>query len=180
MKKTDSGLICSGLSSSYSASSSEAFTIKTEIDGTILNCNEIAAVTMLVATLSMKQISPGLTPTPLVLTVADKAVGVDLMFPNFTTVCFHDPFPDTPTPTPTSTLDCIHHGDVNFSSIHTAADAQMAFSITMGTLVPTYLERCAADCDGDGGVTAGDAQSIFYIVMGYGSCVDEIRSTGNR
>ncbi len=78
-----------------------------------------------------------------------------------------------PFPTPSPTL-CIHHGDVDFNGVVTAGDSQSAFSIVMGTHIPTYSERCAADCDADGEVTAGDAQGIWNVVMGLGSCADPI------
>jgi hypothetical protein len=91
----------------------------------------------------------------------------------------HTPTPDPPTHTPTipptSTPECMHHGDVNFSGTLTAADAQMAFSIVLGTLIPTYEEECAADCDASGNVTAGDAQRIFFSVLGMmGGCEDPL------
>jgi len=49
----------------------------------------------------------------------------------------------------------------------------MAFAITIGAYSPTYLEACAADCNGSGSITAGDAQAIFAVIFG-GSCVDPI------
>ncbi len=54
-----------------------------------------------------------------------------------------------------------------------ASDAQLAFYILMGTITPTEEERCAADCDSSGTVTAGDAQMIFMAALGVGpGCVD--------
>ncbi|MCD4653678.1 hypothetical protein K8T06_07050 [bacterium] len=81
--------------------------------------------------------------------------------------------PDPSTPTPTSP-PCIHHGDVNLDDDITAADAQMAFQIALGIVIPTYEEACAADCNGDEIVTAGDAQQIFLVVLGSGMCVDPL------
>ncbi|HPQ42549.1 MAG TPA: dockerin type I repeat-containing protein, partial [bacterium] len=77
-------------------------------------------------------------------------------------------------PTPTPTPECLHHGDVNFSGTLTAADAQYTFNIVLGTIIPTYLEECAADCNANGSITAGDAQTIFQAVLGMGSCVDPL------
>ncbi len=83
---------------------------------------------------------------------------------------------DTPLPTytpdPTYTPLCINHGDVNFDGSHTAGDAQLCFSIVLGVYSPTYVEECAADCDGGGSVTAGDAQTIFAVALGLGECID--------
>jgi len=80
---------------------------------------------------------------------------------------------DTPVPPTDTPLPCIHHGDVNFSDTHTAMDAQLTFLITVGVYTPNFDEACAADCNGDGSVTATDAQLIFGAVFG-GSCVDPI------
>jgi hypothetical protein len=70
-------------------------------------------------------------------------------------------------------LQC-NHGDVNFDGSITAADAQLAFLITLSIYNPTFEEYCAADCDANGVVTAGDAQQIFLAAIGMGSCVDPI------
>ncbi len=67
---------------------------------------------------------------------------------------------------------CIHDGDVNQDGEFTAADAQMAFLIAIGTVSPTAEEECAADCNGNEAITAGDAQQIFFVILGIGSCVD--------
>jgi len=76
---------------------------------------------------------------------------------------------------PTATPDiCIHHGDSNLDGTVTAADAQQAFLIALGSYAPTYEEECASDCNGDGDVTAGDAQGIFQTAIGTGSCVDPL------
>ncbi|MBN1298035.1 hypothetical protein JXA80_14750 [bacterium] len=76
-------------------------------------------------------------------------------------------------PSPTPTPECIHHGDVDFNGSLSATDAQIAFCITMGLVIPTYQESCAADCDGSGSITAADAQQIFLTVIGAASgCVD--------
>ncbi len=80
----------------------------------------------------------------------------------------------TPQPTPTPDPDCLNHGDVNFDGSVTAADAQLAFVIALGTYNPTWQEECAADCNGDGMVTAADAQLIFLTALGLESCVDPI------
>ncbi|MBN1297190.1 dockerin type I repeat-containing protein, partial [bacterium] len=85
----------------------------------------------------------------------------------------------TPTPMPTSTptatpSHCLHHGDVNFDGILSAGDAQLAFSIGIGAITPTGEEACAADCDGSGSVTAGDAQAIFLAVLIGGQCADPL------
>ena len=71
-------------------------------------------------------------------------------------------------------VSCFHHGDVDFNGSLTAADAQTAFAISLGAWTPTFQEHCAADCNGDESVTAGDAQSIFIGVLGMGSCVDPV------
>jgi len=85
---------------------------------------------------------------------------------------------DTPTPSPeptvTATPPCIHDGDVTLDAILSAADAQLAFMITLGSYSPTWDEACAADCNGDDAITAGDAQQIFFAVLGSGSCEDPI------
>ncbi|MBN1296154.1 agmatine deiminase family protein [bacterium] len=76
---------------------------------------------------------------------------------------------------PTATPEpCIHNGDVNMTGEITAADAQLAFMIALGSYSPSYAENCAADCNGDGTVTAGDAQGIFQTALGIGTCVDPL------
>ncbi len=70
--------------------------------------------------------------------------------------------------------DCINHGDVNLSGDLTAEDAQLAFQIALGLLDPTPQEFCAADCNADLAVTAGDAQAIFGAVLGMGSCAEPL------
>lgn len=84
----------------------------------------------------------------------------------------------TPTPAPTATLIplCSHTGDVDFNLRYTAADAQKAFGITLGYFTPTYLEACAADCNGDDTISMNDVQTIFYATLGLGSCIDPIGS----
>ncbi len=62
---------------------------------------------------------------------------------------------------------------MNFSGDYTAGDAQLAFLIVVSLYLPTFEEECAADCNGDGSVTAGDAQQIFGAIFG-GSCVDPL------
>ena len=44
----------------------------------------------------------------------------------------------------------------------------------MGSYNPLGIELCAADCNGDGSVSAGDAQQIFAVSIGMGACVDPI------
>ncbi len=80
----------------------------------------------------------------------------------------------TNSPSPTNTPPCINHGDVNADSLISAEDAQMAFEITLELYFPDAREYCAADCDSSGFVSAGDAQAIFLIIMGTGSCSDPI------
>jgi len=46
--------------------------------------------------------------------------------------------------------------------------------IVLGEYEPSFEEACAADCNGDGDITAGDAQLIFLSVMGLGNCVDPL------
>ena len=70
--------------------------------------------------------------------------------------------------------NCVNHGDVNLDGTITAADAQLAFFIVLGTYSPTFEEECAADCNGDGEVTAADAQAIFLVVLGLGDCADPL------
>lgn len=50
----------------------------------------------------------------------------------------------------------------------------MVFLIVLGSVSPTYEEACAADCSGDGSITAGDAQQIFLTVLGSSECVDDL------
>ncbi|MCD4652494.1 dockerin type I repeat-containing protein [bacterium] len=71
-------------------------------------------------------------------------------------------------------VECLHHGDVDFSGSLTAGDAQTVFHFVLGLLTPTFEQACAADCNGNGSITAGDAQEIFSAVLGIGACVDPI------
>lgn len=66
-------------------------------------------------------------------------------------------------------------GDVDGNDLITPQDSQMAFYIYLATLRPTWRQNSSADCNGDGRVTAGDAQCIFRNHL-YGDCfcVDEI------
>ncbi len=73
-----------------------------------------------------------------------------------------------------SQTPCINDGDVNLDSQLTAEDAQFAFMITLGSMAPTREQWCAADCSGDGEVTAGDAQAIFIAALQQGACADPI------
>ena len=56
----------------------------------------------------------------------------------------------------------------------TAEDAQLAFEIALELYSPSFVEACAADCNGSGNVTAGDAQQIFEAIFG-GTCVDPLQ-----
>ncbi len=80
----------------------------------------------------------------------------------------------TPTPAPTVTPVCFHHGDVNFDGEITSGDAQLTFSIALGSYTPSYPEFCAADCNGDDEVTAGDAQGVFMAALGVSNCLDPL------
>ncbi len=80
---------------------------------------------------------------------------------------------DTPTePTASPTPPCIHNGDVNNDTHVSSGDAQTAFQIALAIITPTYEEECRANCDGDGPVTAGDAQQIFRTGLGMANCFD--------
>ncbi len=61
-----------------------------------------------------------------------------------------------------------HNGDPNKDAVVTAGDALIAFTIARGAYSPTIQERCAVDCDGNGAVTAGDAQRIFLHAISAG------------
>ncbi|MBN1298042.1 hypothetical protein JXA80_14785 [bacterium] len=95
--------------------------------------------------------------------------------------CPTPPLP-TPTPTPASspTPACINSGDATLDGTLTAGDAQLIFSIVLGSITPTFEEACAADCTGDGSITAGDAQQTFFAVLGTGTCTDPIVFTDYR
>ncbi len=80
----------------------------------------------------------------------------------------------TPTVTPTPTPDCVNDGDVNDDGVLTAEDALMAFEFVLEREIPTYVEFCAADCNGDEELTAGDPQGIFLEIMGLGYCVESV------
>jgi len=69
---------------------------------------------------------------------------------------------------------CVNHGDVNFDGELTATDAQVAFTIALGSYTPNGVEACAADCNGDGEVTAADPQAIFMGALGQPECVDPV------
>jgi len=80
-----------------------------------------------------------------------------------------------PTWTPTPLPLCLHHGDVNWSGSLTAADSQLVFYFVLGLQEPeTYIQACAADCDGNESITAADSQTIFESVLGLDSCADPI------
>lgn len=86
--------------------------------------------------------------------------------------------PPSVTPAFSATPACWHDGDVNADNSITAGDAQLAFQIALGVLIPTFQEACASDCNGDGSTTAGDAQLIFAAALGSGSCVDPVDTLG--
>jgi len=46
--------------------------------------------------------------------------------------------------------------------------------IALGAYSPTPEEACAADCTGDGDVTAGDAQAVFIAAIQGGVCMDPV------
>jgi photosystem II stability/assembly factor-like uncharacterized protein len=74
-----------------------------------------------------------------------------------------------------STLpECLHHGDVDFNSTVSVGDAQLAFQIALHIFEPTYEEACAADCNGDGTVSCGDAQQIYWTAMAMDNCADPV------
>lgn len=68
-------------------------------------------------------------------------------------------------------FSCIKDGDINVDGVISAGDAQFAFFIALEMVTPTEDEACAADCNGDGNVTAADAQAIFNAGLGLGVCV---------
>lgn len=72
--------------------------------------------------------------------------------------------------------ECLNTGDVTLDGTLTSEDAQAAFMIALWMISPTYDEACAADCNDDNIVTAGDAQQIFMAVLGMGNCADPIVS----
>ena len=77
---------------------------------------------------------------------------------------------------PTSTPDdCVHDGDVNQDGTVTAGDASQAFYFAMGYGTPSWEEACAADCNGNGLITAEDAQFIFSTALGIPMCVDPVK-----
>jgi len=77
-------------------------------------------------------------------------------------------------PPSTTPVLCLHTGDVTLDAEYSAVDAQMAFYIAVGTYTPTYQEFCAADCNADGLVTAGDAGIIFAAIFGQDHCAEPL------
>lgn len=73
-------------------------------------------------------------------------------------------------------IPCSNTGDVNLDGELSSYDAQLAFLIALGITTPSFRETCAADCTGDGAVTAGDAQGIFMAVLGMAECADLLGS----
>lgn len=99
----------------------------------------------------------------------------------FDTITFHDPYIsftvtgiDNLSFAIAQTQECQHHGDVNLDGVLSAEDAQITFNIVLEVYTPTFEEECAADCNSDDSITAGDAQSIFGAVLSLDSCVDPI------
>jgi len=70
----------------------------------------------------------------------------------------------------------MNNGDVNGDRSLTVEDAQIAFLFALNLIEPREEENYAADCNGDGYVTAGDNQQIFMAALGAGSCVDPLAS----
>ncbi len=126
--------------------------------------------------------TPTLTPTPTntptdtpTLTPTPTNTPTETPTPTNTPTDTPTPTPtDTPTPTPTPTPACRNTGDANGDGSISSGDAQIAFYIALGAIIPTYTEECAADCNGDGVVSSGDAQQIFYAGLGVGSCSDSL------
>lgn len=121
------------------------------------------------------EVCPEPTPTPTPTAVP----------PTLTPLPTHTPSPIAPTVTPiptdtpspvqsTPTPECINDGDVNLDNTISSEDAQLAFAIAVGAMQPSQVQFCAADCDGNGYISAGDAQTIFYSIFGLLSCVDPI------
>ena len=77
---------------------------------------------------------------------------------------------------PASIGFCLHTGDIDENLQLTPADALMAFQIYLELLPePSITQECAADCDGSGSVTPGDAQCIFFHYLSAGcSCMDPL------
>ncbi len=57
-------------------------------------------------------------------------------------------------------------GDVNGDGVISAGDAQMAFYIALGMIVPSADEEYRADANRDGLVSSGDASCIYYQALG--------------
>ena len=71
------------------------------------------------------------------------------------------------------TEPCLHTGDVDGNGILTPIDALHAFQIYLGLITPTYIELCAANCNGEDDVTPSDAYCIFmHYLAGSCDCVD--------
>ncbi|MGB3975678.1 MAG: dockerin type I repeat-containing protein [bacterium] len=110
-------------------------------------------------------------PDPPILPPDDDWVLIDAYFPGNWLVRGYG---DYLAPQPTATPDCVNNGDVNQDSLITAADAQLAFLITLGQYSPSHIEECSADCNGDAQVTAADAQLIFLAGLGSAVCADPL------
>jgi len=65
------------------------------------------------------------------------------------------------------------NGDVNRDGRITAEDAQLAFCAAIGACVLTPSQHCAADCNGDNIISAGDAQGIFSGIWVH-QCIDPL------
>ncbi len=66
---------------------------------------------------------------------------------------------------------CAFDGDVSADGFVTAGDALLALQIALQSIPYTHRQRCSADCNGDGVVSAGDAQRVFYTAMSLDRCV---------
>lgn len=80
----------------------------------------------------------------------------------------------SPVGTATPTPPCINNGDANLNGELTAEDAQFSFLIALGSMSPDWDQWCAADCNGSGAVTSGDAQQIFLTIFNLDQCVDPL------
>ncbi len=70
--------------------------------------------------------------------------------------------------------ECLHTGDATQDGEVTSGDAQLTFQIALGMVEPSYIEECAADCNGDGVCSSGDAQGVFIMALGEGTCADPL------
>ncbi len=75
---------------------------------------------------------------------------------------------------------CYHDGDVDADEAVSVGDARHAFLLALGWPVPTAAAACAADCDGNGVITANDAKGIFAAALGLGGCLDPLPGGAGR